>query len=102
MTQQNDGTNGIGSDDVDQDGRPDPVASQAETGGSGGAGLTRHEGDGIDAGATAPGGSTQAHARGAFDTRADQAGAAETGLGDAESGANQDAGDLAPRARPAA
>jgi hypothetical protein len=45
--QQNDsGTTGIGDDDLDENGQADATPDQAETGGSGGAGLTRNEGNG--------------------------------------------------------
>jgi hypothetical protein len=103
MAQQDSGTNGIGNDDIDQDGQADATLDQAETGGSGGAGLTRHEGDG--SGAAAPPaqplhGSTESGARGAEDTRVEQAGAdGKTGLGSAETGANQAPDDMAPASR---
>jgi hypothetical protein len=103
MTQQDSGTTGIGDDDRDEDGQPDATPSQAETGGSGGDGLTRHEGDGHPHGADASAGalhaSTQSGAVGAQDTRAEQAGTNETtGLGSPETGANQAPGDMAPGA----
>ena len=101
MTQQDSGTTGIGDDDIDQDGQADATASQAETGGSGGAGLTRHEGDGAPDSVHAPAKllhpSTQSGALGAEDTRAAQAGTHRTsGLGSAETGANQAPDDMAP------
>jgi hypothetical protein len=104
MTQQDSGSTGIGDDDIDQDGQADPTASQAETGGSGGAGLTRHEGDGAPERGQAPAKllhpATQSGALGAEDTRAEQAGADRTtGLGSAETGANQAPGDMAPASR---
>ena len=98
MTNQDSGTTGIGDDDLDEDGQADAAHDQSETGGSGGAGLTRHEGDG-QPGSTAarpvhpP---TQSGALGAEDTRAEQAGVHPTGLGSAETGANQDPDDMAP------
>ena len=103
MTQQDTGTTGIGDDDLDEDGRPDATQSQAETGGSGGDGLTRHEGDGAPH--TEKAGkplhsSTESGALGAEDTRSEQAGANETtGLGSAETGANQAPDDMAPASR---
>ena len=100
MAQQDSGTSGIGNDDIDQDGQADATPDQAETGGSGGAGLARHEGDGApDASAPKPPlhGATASGARGAEDTRFDQAGAnGKTGLGSAETGANQAPDDMAP------
>ena len=101
MAQNDTGTNGIGDDDKDQDGRADATPSQAETGGSGGAGLTRHEGDGAPGStgspAVRPHPPTESGARGAADTRFEQAGAdAATGLGTPETGANQGSADLAP------
>jgi hypothetical protein len=103
MTQHDSGTTGIGDDDLDENGQADATPSQAETGGSGGDGLTRHEGDGapdqagVDGGAHLLHPSTQSGAVGAGDTRAEQAGADRaTGLGSAETGANQAPGDLAP------
>jgi hypothetical protein len=110
MAQTDNGTTGIGDDDIDEDGQPDPVQSQAETGGSGGAGLTRNDGDGEGERegdsdgvrgipARPPHPPTESGALGAQDTRADQAGADKaTGLGSAESGANQVPGDLGPGA----
>lgn len=104
MAQQDSGTNGIGNDDIDQDGQADATPDQAETGGSGGAGLTRNEGDGAPGSAGTPAkplhGSTESGARGAEDTRLAQAGAdGETGLGSAETGANQAPDDMAPASR---
>lgn len=100
MAQQGNGSTGIGDDDRDDDGQADPTQDQSETGGSGGDGLTRHEGDGAPGSGTAPGKplhpSTQSGALGAEDTRTYQAGVHETGLGSAETGANQGPDDLAP------
>lgn len=101
MTQQTNpaGATGIGDDDLDDNGQADATPDMAETGGSGGAGLTRNEGDGAPQGAPAPGlhPSTESGALGAEDTRAEQAGAnAATGLGSAETGANQAPDDMAP------
>lgn len=103
MTQQDSGTTGIGDDDLDENGQADATPDQAETGGSGGDGLTRHEGDGgpgsvgmAEKPRHAP---TESGAVGATDTRAEQAGAHETtGLGSPETGANQAPGDMAPDA----
>jgi hypothetical protein len=103
MTQQDTGTTGIGDDDLNEDGQADATPSQAETGGSGGDGLTRHEGDGspITGAAARPlHAATESGALGAEDTRAEQAGAdEETGLGSAETGANQAPDDMAPASR---
>lgn len=102
MTQQSSqsGTTGIGDDDLDENGQADQTPDQAETGGSGGAGLTRHEGDGapsVASPAKALHPSTQSGALGAEDTRSEQAGAKRsTGLGSAETGANQAPDDMAP------
>jgi hypothetical protein len=100
--QQNDsGTTGIGDDDLDENGQADATPDQAETGGSGGAGLTRNEGNGGSVAAqpkpvhTA----TLSGARGATDTTSEQAGGSETGLGTPETSANQSPADLAPAAR---
>jgi hypothetical protein len=89
--------------------------TQAETGGSGGAGLARNEAGESrpqahhaaaprQAGEPAPSGERKvgslaggsamnAHKRGFQDTRSDQAGGSETGLGSPETGANQDGGN---------
>ena len=105
MTQQNSdsGRTGIGDDDLDENGQPDATHDQSETGGSGGDGLTRHEGDGSPGAAGGPARTphapTESGALGAQDTRAEQAGANDTGgIGSAETGANQAPGDLAPDA----
>lgn len=104
MTQQDTGTTGIGDDDLNEDGQADATPSQAETGGSGGDGLTRHEGDGSPGSVGVPGkplhASTESGAVGAEDTRSEQAGAHETtGLGSPETGANQAPDDMAPASR---
>ena len=100
MTQTENGLNGIGDDDIDENGQADATPSMAETGGSGGDGLTRHEGDGAPASAGSAGTPrhppTESGALGAEDTRAEQAGVNATGLGSAETGANQAPDDLAP------
>lgn len=95
MAQQDSGTTGIGDDDIDEDGIPDTSGDMAETGGSGGAGLTRNEGDGTPQASVKPAHPpTESGALGAADTRAEQAGARM--LGSAETGANQAPDDLAP------
>jgi len=104
MAQTDNGTTGIGDDDLDENGQADPTPSMAETGGSGGAGLTRNEGDGApdsaDKAAPRLHPATESGALGAEDTRADQAGADKaTGLGTAETGGNQVPGDMAPASR---
>jgi hypothetical protein len=98
MAQQDSGTTGIGDDDINEDGIADAMPDMAETGGSGGAGLTRNEGDGAPAPSDKPRHPpTESGARGAEDTREEQAGAdSATGLGSAETGANQTEDDLAP------
>lgn len=95
MAQQDSGTTGIGDDDLNEDGIPDASADMAETGGSGGVGLTRNEGDGTPGKSVKPAHApTESGALGAADTRADQAGA--NMLGSAETGGNQTPDDLAP------
>jgi len=101
MAQQDNGTNGIGDDDLDENGQADATQDQSETGGSGGAGLTRNDGDGPPAALpTAATPARPAHAPvesgalGAGDTRASQAGVHPTGLGSAETGANQTPEDI--------
>ena len=100
MTQNDNATTGIGDDDLDEDGQADRMQDQSETGGSGGAGLTRNDGDGPPAGfgraGKPPHPPTESGALGAEDTRAEQAGVNATGLGSAETGANQAPDDLAP------
>jgi hypothetical protein len=104
MTQQDSGTTGIGDDDLDENGQADATPSQAETGGSGGDGLTRHEGDGGPGSVGIPArplhDATASGAMGAQDTREEQAGEnAATGLGSPETGANQAPDDMAPASR---
>ena len=100
MTQTENGLNGIGDDDIDENGQADAAQDMAETGGSGGDGLTRHEGDGLPASAGNAGKPvhppTESGALGAEDTREAQAGVNTTGLGSAETGANQAPDDLPP------
>ena len=101
MTEQNQaGATGIGDDDIDDNGQADATQDMHETGGSGGAGLTRNEGDGAP-GAALPKArhpATESGALGAEDTRLEQAGVNHTGLGSAETGANQAPEDMAPDA----
>ena len=102
--QQNDsGTTGIGDDDLDENGQADATHDQSETGGSGGAGLTRNEGNDGPGSVAAPAKplhpATLSGARGAADTTSEQAGGSETGLGTSETSANQSPADLAPAAR---
>lgn len=95
MAQQDSATTGIGDDDINEDGIPDASRDMAETGGSGGAGLTRNEGDGTPETSVKPAHPpTESGALGAADTRAEQAGSSV--LGSAETGANQAPEDLAP------
>lgn len=101
MAQTDSGTTGIGDDDLDENGQADATQDQAETGGSGGAGLTRNEGD-FSAGTTGKPArvlhpSIESGGVGAGDTRSQQAGADKPdGLGTPESGGNQLPDDLAP------
>ena len=100
MAQNDNATTGIGDDDLDENGQADGTHDQSETGGSGGAGLTRNDGDGAPARAGTPAKlphpPTESGALGAGDTRAAQAGVNPTGLGSAGSGANQTQDDMAP------
>ena len=101
-------TSGFGHPVTAQDGSSPSTETQAETGGSGGDGLTRNQAgdttnapDGGPAGAqpqAGASGSALTHtARGAQDTRPDQASKTGTGLGTPETGGNQEEGDLPPR-----
>jgi hypothetical protein len=116
-------TIGVGGPTSGEAGSTPTHETQAETGGSGGSGLTRNEAgasrQGADQEATArqssgdsamnrsarPSGrgetaapaadsAMNAHMRGFQDTRSEQAGPSETGLGSPETGANQDMEDL--------
>jgi len=114
---------GVGGVTSGQEGATAGHETQQETGGSGGEQLTASQGEapgsqdraGAQSGAHAearPAGvpplppqpvapadtSMHSGARGAFDTRAEQAGGTGTGLGSPESGANQSPEDLAPPA----
>lgn len=114
---------GVGGVTSGQQGATPSHETQQETGGSGGEQLTASQGNGEDATAAdardaaaqpdgtpaaAPGvapnpaepDETSMHsgARGALDTRSDQAGGTGTGIGSPESGANQSPEDLAPPA----
>lgn len=103
-------TLGVGGATSGQAGATPTHETQQETGGSGGAQLTQSTGeiDGAPAGqagialaAPAPrpegdGSALQTGARGAQDTRAQQAGGTGTGLGTPETGANQSEDDLPP------
>jgi hypothetical protein len=103
---------GVGPGNDRQGAAPDSEGSQRETGGSGGAGMTRNLEDtgsgafldaadapavGPDGGQLAEGADMTAINRGPQDTRSRQAQAAKTGLGAPETGANQGPDDLAPR-----
>jgi hypothetical protein len=106
-------TLGVGGATSGQAGATPTHETQQETGGSGGAQLTQSTGE-IDAApagqagiapaapaAPAPdpegtGSALQSGARGAQDTRAQQAGGTGTGLGTPETGANQSEDDLPP------
>jgi hypothetical protein len=104
-------TLGVGGTTSGQAGATPTHETQQETGGSGGAQLTQSTGE-IDAApagragvapAPAPrpeadGSAMQTGARGAQDTRAQQAGGTGTGLGTPETGANQSEDDLPPAA----
>jgi hypothetical protein len=104
------GSVGIGGTTSGQAGATPTHETQQETGGSGGAQLTHSTGE-IDAapGTTpdgtlaapqasveADGSAMQSNARGALDTRGQQAGGTGTGLGARETGANQSEEDLPP------
>jgi hypothetical protein len=114
-------TIGVGGPTSGEAGATPTHETQAETGGSGGAGLTRNEaggsrqrsdqqaqgrqgaGDNTDGMGGAPSSeqdrsagdsAMNAHMRGFQDTRSEQAGGSETGLGSPETGANQDIADI--------
>lgn len=107
-------TLGVGGRTSGQAGATPSHETQAETGGSGGEQLTHSQDDSPalpvagtavapappnspeDAG-SASDSALQSGARGALDTRPRQGGGTGTGLGSAESGANQSTGDLPPR-----
>lgn len=104
-------TLGVGGPTSGQAGATPAHESQAETGGSGGTQLTHSQGEiqaapaGKQPGPAAPDAGVEADpadsalqtgARGALDTRGGQGGGTGTGLGSAESGANQSASDLPP------
>jgi hypothetical protein len=103
-------TLGLGGTTSGQAGATPQHETQQETGGSGGAQLTQSSGE-IDSAPgqapgnkpPAPGSPPQSHdsavqsgARGAQDTRSQQAGGTGTGLGTPETGANQSEADLPP------
>lgn len=102
-------TLGVGGATSGQSGATPAHETQAETGGSGGAQLTHSQGElqrrpGAKAPASPAGpeadpadSALQTRARGALDTRGGQGGGTGTGLGSAESGANQAPDDLPPR-----
>jgi len=117
-------TIGVGGQTSGQQGASPSHETQQETGGNGGAGLTRNQaGPDVNAPNGAPGqvpppstaphgapvvggnerepaDSAMTHANpGAQDTRSSQAGPRDTGLGAPETGGNQDAGDLPPLQR---
>lgn len=108
-------TIGVGGPTSGEAGSTPTHETQAETGGSGGSGLTRNEvgasrqrsdqeaqgrqGPGTNAASgqkDRPGedSAMNAHMRGFQDTRSEQAGGSETGLGSPETGANQDIEDM--------
>jgi len=103
-------TLGLGGATSGQAGATPAHETQQETGGSGGAQLTQSTGEidkapdsrpqqSPDAPQTVPspdGSAMQSGARGAQDTRGDQAGGTGTGLGTPETGANQSEEDLPP------
>lgn len=112
-------TIGIGGRTSGQQGASPNHESQQETGGNGGAGLTRNQaGPDVNAPNGAPGqvapptgapegapvvgggeplDSAMTHANsGAQDTRSSQAGPRDTGMGAPETGGNHDEGDLPP------
>jgi hypothetical protein len=103
-------TLGLGGATSGQTGATPTHETQQETGGSGGPQLTRSTGEIERAPGSRPqptpdapqavpdpdGSAMQSGARGAQDTRADQAGGTGTGLGTPETGANQSEEDLPP------
>ena len=108
-------TLGVGGATSGQQGATPSHETQQETGGSGGDGLSRNQAgaatnapdggsaDGLADGvakkraqADAPGSAMTHAARGAQDTRPDQASKTGTGLGTPETGGNQNEGDLPP------
>lgn len=103
-------TVGIGGTTSGQAGATPSHETQQETGGSGGAQLTQSTGEidvapgsrpdatpaAPDASVEADGSAVQSKARGALDTRPQQAGGTGTGLGARETGANQSEEDLPP------
>ncbi|MEW6023361.1 MAG: hypothetical protein AB1807_14625 [Pseudomonadota bacterium] len=112
-------TIGVGGATSGQAGATPSHETQQETGGSGGEQLTASQGEVKDAqrertGRAQPSAegapaaprnpaepvesSMHSGARGAFDTRSEQAGGTGTGIGAPESGANQSPADLAPPA----
>lgn len=104
-------TMGVGGLTSGEEGATPGHETMRETGGSGGEGLTRHEGeqgepapdpettgDDLQGCLPQPVDSAMTHiARGPQDTRSHQAGGTETGLGTPETGANQTPADLAPK-----
>ena len=103
---QDAGAAAIGGATSGQAGATPAHETQAETGGSGGDQLTHSHGElparpgAAPAAAPAPadprGSAMESGARGAQDTRPRQGGGTGTGLGSAESGANQSQDDLPP------
>lgn len=102
-------TLGVGGPTSGEAGSTPPHETMAETGGSGGAGLTGS--DATSRQASQPGSQQSAHPpadsdaldtgrRGFQDTRSAQAGPKETGLGTPETGANQEPGDLERQGKP--
>jgi hypothetical protein len=113
-------TIGVGGPTSGEAGATPTHETQAETGGSGGSGLTRNEvrasrqasdqesqgRQGVGDNAASQGqpsgeqdrsagdSAMNAHMRGFQDTRSEQAGGSETGLGSPETGANQEVADL--------
>lgn len=95
-------TTGFGGPVSGQDGSSPSTENQRETGGSGGDGLTRNDATEDEISAQPKQAATaqpqhsigESGARGFQDTRGEQAGGTETGLGVPESGANQVPGDL--------
>ena len=108
-TSQNDPstTLGVGGTTSGQQGATPEHETQQETGGSGGDGLTRNQSGETANAPTGETGGARQHveaegsamtnvARGAQDTRPNQASPTGTGLGTPETGGNQDEGDLPP------
>lgn len=101
-------TSGFGGPVTAQDGSTPSTENQRETGGSGGDGLTRNDATDEEGAGQPPEAAELPHvhsigesgARGFQDTRSEQAGGTETGLGAPDSGANQVPEDMEHHHKP--